>query len=170
MKLLTVSAFLCAMIALNRAAALGPLIKTAKNHLVIGSASCPCGWSEFNGRCFHFFPTIMTWAKAESNCLSLGGHLASIHNILEYHAIQNLIQSTTENKIKIKTWVGGSDAQEEGEWFWSDGTEFSYSNWCPGEPNNYQGQHCLQINYGTGNCWDDVSCYKYRPSVCAKEI
>uniref|UniRef100_A0A0F8AC12 Type-2 ice-structuring protein n=1 Tax=Larimichthys crocea TaxID=215358 RepID=A0A0F8AC12_LARCR len=160
MKLLTVSAFLCAMIALTRAA--------AKNHLVNGSASCPGGWSETNGRCFLFVPGAMTWAKAESNCRSLGGHLASIHNILEYHAIQNLIKSATyENKA---TWAGGSDAQVEGEWFWSDGTRFSYSNWCPGEPNNDRSQHCLQINYGAGNCWDDVSCYKYRPSVCAKEI
>ncbi|KAE8279467.1 hypothetical protein D5F01_LYC23056 [Larimichthys crocea] len=168
MKLLTVSAFLCAMIALNRAAALGPPIETTNNHQFSGSASCPCGWSEFNGRCFLFVPADMTWAKAEKNCQSLGGNLASIHNILEYQEIQNLIKSATyENK---RTWAGGSDAEEEGEWFWSDGTRFGYSNWCPGEPNNTQGQHCLQINHGNGKCWDDVQCDIGRPSVCAREI
>ncbi|KAI3375964.1 hypothetical protein L3Q82_016501 [Scortum barcoo] len=118
----------------------------AKSHLVKRSASCTGKWSEFNGRCFHYVPRPMTWAKAEKNCQSMGGNLASIHNILEYHEIQRLVMSSSyEYK---EAWIGGSDAQEENTWFWSDGKPFHYSNWCSGEPNNHRrGQHCIQINH-----------------------
>ncbi|XP_028420386.1 ladderlectin-like [Perca flavescens] len=161
MKMLTVAALLCAMMALTRAA--------VKSHLVKRATSCPSGWSEFRGRCFHYFPRAMTWSNAERNCQSLGGNLASVHNVQEYHEIQRLIMSTSyEYK---EAWLGGSDAQEEGVWLWSDSSLFSYQNWCPGEPDNWRSiQHCLQMNYGEGKCWDDVGCSSLRPFVCSKKI
>ncbi|XP_034713134.1 galactose-specific lectin nattectin-like [Etheostoma cragini] len=111
----------------------------------------------------------MTWAKAERNCQSLGGNLASVHNVKEYHEIQRLIM-TTSYAYK-EAWLGGSDAQEEGLWLWSDNSMFTYQNWCPGEPNNYAyNQNCLQINFGEAKCWDDVRCSVLRPFVCSKKI
>ncbi|KAI3376049.1 hypothetical protein L3Q82_016580 [Scortum barcoo] len=93
----------------------------------------------------------MTWAKAEKNCQSMGGNLASIHNILEYHEIQRLVMSSSyEYK---EAWIGGSDAQEENTWFWSDGKPFHYSNWCSGE-----------------KCWDDFYCNANKPSICVKTV
>ncbi|XP_054457403.1 ladderlectin-like [Anoplopoma fimbria] len=173
MKTLTVSALVCALMVLTRAAVLpdGMPVKDqiAKSHLVKRSVSCPGGWSPFNGRCFRYFPRPLTWAKAEKNCESMGGNLASVHNILEYHEIQRLILSGSHEYKQ--TWVGGSDAQEEKQWFWTDGTPFRYMNWCDREPNNSRGrQHCLQVNHGAEKCWDDVECYLRKPSVCAKKI
>ncbi|KAI3375963.1 hypothetical protein L3Q82_016499, partial [Scortum barcoo] len=138
MKALTVSVLVCAVMALTRAAALQQAKsendQTAKSHLVKRSASCTGRWSEYNGRCFHYVPRPMTWAKAEKNCQSMGGNLASIHNIMEYHAIQTLVMSN--NYEQKEAWIGGSDAQEENTWFWSDGKPFHYSNWCPGDSKN----------------------------------
>ncbi|XP_047436298.1 ladderlectin-like [Mugil cephalus] len=129
---------------------------------------CP-GWSEYNGRCFIFIPTPMTWARAERNCQSLGGNLASVHDVFEYQAIQKVIWSSTH--AYPETWIGGSDAEEDGLWLWSDGTPFHYSNWCDGEPNNYQGpQNCIKINFRASKCWDDLKCVEPRPSVCSKKI
>ncbi|XP_074480140.1 type-2 ice-structuring protein-like [Sebastes fasciatus] len=175
MKALTVSALVCAMMALTRAAALPEETsgngsdKTAKSHLVKRSTSCDGGWSEFHGRCFYYVPIAMTWAQAEKNCLSMGGNLASIHNVMEYHEIQRLIlMSSHEYK---QAWIGGSDAQEEKQWFWIDGTPFNYLNWCAGEPNNYHGkQNCLHMNHAAPKCWDDLQCNNRVPSVCAKKI
>ncbi|KAM6952239.1 ladderlectin-like [Lycodopsis pacificus] len=111
----------------------------------------------------------MTWAKAEKHCVSLGGNLASVHNILEYEGIQKIIlDSSQENK---SSWIGGSDAEEENQWLWTDGTIFGYTNWCAGEPNNGGGiQYCMQMNYGGAKCWDDVQCSSNKPSVCVKRV
>uniref|UniRef100_A0A3B3Z4F7 C-type lectin domain-containing protein n=1 Tax=Poecilia mexicana TaxID=48701 RepID=A0A3B3Z4F7_9TELE len=88
----------------------------------------------------------MTWANAEKNCLSMGANLASVRNAYEYRRIQALIRAASRNSREA--WLGGSDAQQERTWLWSDGSPMRYTNWCPGEPNNGGGsQHCLQMNY-----------------------
>uniref|UniRef100_G3N746 C-type lectin domain-containing protein n=1 Tax=Gasterosteus aculeatus aculeatus TaxID=481459 RepID=G3N746_GASAC len=156
MKTLTVTALLCAIMALTGA---------AERHLVKRSSfsSHVC----YNGRCFRFIPREMTWAKAEKNCLSLGGHLASVHSVLEYHEIQKAIMSSSFHHPS--TWIGGSDAQEENQWIWSDGTRFDYTNWANGEPNNLRGhQNCIQMNFGDAKAWDDCNCLNKRPSICAQ--
>ncbi|XP_030609865.1 type-2 ice-structuring protein-like [Archocentrus centrarchus] len=162
MKLLSVSAHLCALMALTFAVegdsdAEGP-VTTVKSH-----SGCPRGWIEFNNRCFHYVTTRMTWANAEKNCLLLGGNLASVHNDMEYFEIQKL----TATHGYRQAWIGGTDAVQKKVWFWSDGTPFHYSNWCPGESSNGRNDHCLRMNYSGAKCWDDVRCAIRLPSVCA---
>ncbi|XP_040026082.2 ladderlectin-like [Gasterosteus aculeatus] len=170
MKMLTVTALLCAIMALTGAAALPEEMsgeEPNERHLVKRSFFCWHGWTRYNGRCFRFIPRAMTWTNAEKNCLSLGGHLASVHSVLEYHGIQTAILSSSSNHPN--TWIGGSDAQEEKQWFWSDGIRFDYTNWANGEPNNLGGnQHCIQMNFGDAKAWDDVDCLTKLPSICAK--
>ncbi|XP_039677801.1 ladderlectin-like [Perca fluviatilis] len=174
-----VSLLVCALMALTTAAAvpeaepgqkIGPLVQEGRSHIVEKSLSCPRGWTRYNGRCFLYVPTrAMTWAKAERDCQSLGGNLESVHNIQEYQEIQKLI-ATTSHESK-ETWIGGSNAQEDSIWLWSDGSRFIYVNWCAAEPDNYQGrQHCLQMNYSDGKCCDDVECFALHPFVCSKKI
>ncbi|XP_038057159.1 macrophage mannose receptor 1-like isoform X2 [Patiria miniata] len=65
-------------------------------------------------------------------------------------------------------WIGLTDAQHEGHFFWVDGSETTYRNWLPGEPNNdRRREDCATMDYGTGG-WNDVPCrgYSYRV-VCA---
>ncbi|XP_045919992.1 ladderlectin-like [Micropterus dolomieu] len=140
MKTLTLSALLCAMMALTRAAALpdaeagnwiDSFTPTGESHVVINSTSCPEGWTAFNSRCFLYVPRSLSWAVAERNCMSMGGHLASVHNIEEYREIQTMILSATH--YQREAWIGGSDAQQNQCWFWSDGTLYDFTNWCPGE-------------------------------------
>ncbi|XP_045919987.1 type-2 ice-structuring protein-like [Micropterus dolomieu] len=167
MKTLTLSALLCAMMALTRAAALPDTedepwteesadydteegstdsCTPGKPYIVKTFPFCPRGWTAMNGRCFFYVARAMSWAVAERNCMSLGGHLASVHNIQEYRKIRAMISRATRNHGE--TWIGGSDGQQEGFWFWSDGSPFSFTPWCRGEPNNSVGrQHCLLMNY-----------------------
>ncbi|XP_049922623.1 ladderlectin-like isoform X1 [Epinephelus moara] len=131
------------------------------------SVVCPSGWSKCRGHCYRYIPTCMTWTRAERNCQALGGNLASVHNFGEYQAIQNVIYRATRSKRP--TWIGGSDAEEDGQWLWSDGTSFNYQNWCQKEPNNYGGrQSCIQMNFSDQKCWDDLQCSRKLPSVCVR--
>ncbi|XP_026225410.1 ladderlectin-like [Anabas testudineus] len=169
MKMLTLCVLGCVMMVLTGHAK--PLVEndqSVRSELVKSSLSCSSGWSEINGRCFHYVPKTMTWAKAEKNCQSMGANLASVHNFQEYHDIQKLIATTTHEYKE--TWIGGSDAQQENVWLWTDGRPFHYTHWCRGEPNDSGKQHCIQMNFGDQKCWDDVGCDYYRPSVCAKKV
>ncbi|KAI3375642.1 hypothetical protein L3Q82_003960 [Scortum barcoo] len=129
------------------------------------STSCPTGWTESNGRCFHYVPAKLNWAKAEKNCQTMSANLASVHSAGEYHDIQTMIAKIT--KAFGRTWLGGTDCQNEGIWLWSDGTPFNYRH-CGSFDNLFWRQHCLQMNYGGNKCWDDVYCSRELPSVCAK--
>ncbi|XP_074518387.1 galactose-specific lectin nattectin-like [Halichoeres trimaculatus] len=136
---------------------------------VVFSASCPSGWSRFNHRCFLYNGAAQPWALAEVNCRALGGNLASVHSLAEEHFVKGLILRATNGSPSV--WIGGSDSHYEGLWLWSDSSRFAFTYWCRGEPNNYWGnQHCIQMNYGGGKCWDDLSCYDHRPYVCARSL
>ncbi|XP_039463708.1 ladderlectin-like [Oreochromis aureus] len=141
MKLLTVSALLCAMIALTTAANEvgkdGSESNPQGEHLVEKRSTCFrdfWGWTKYGNQYFQFFPNQLTWAQAQRHCQALNANLASVRNLGEYQAIQRVILNGARNNVP--TWIGGSDAQEEGYWFWIDGTRFTYANWCQGEPNN----------------------------------
>ena len=44
---------------------------------------------------------------------------------------------------------------------WADGTRVTYTNWNPGEPNNYQpigGEDCAEVNWGANGKWNDIQC------------
>ncbi|TDG99404.1 hypothetical protein EPR50_G00193900 [Perca flavescens] len=162
MKTLTLFALVCALTALTGAAAVpeekADEDQTADINLAkrtfCSTRRCSSGWTPYNGRCFRFVRRPMTWAAAEKNCMSMGGHLASIHNNLEYHKLQSLMSTHREK-----------------QWFWSDGKPFNYVKWCRGEPNNSLGkQHCLDINHEGYKCWDDLQCNRQSPSICAKKI
>uniref|UniRef100_A0A669DUH4 Ladderlectin n=1 Tax=Oreochromis niloticus TaxID=8128 RepID=A0A669DUH4_ORENI len=145
----------------------GDLIPTGISDQVNMSSCCPHGWTRFNRRCFVYIPTAMNWAHAERKCRSMGAHLASVHSSSEYHLIQKL---TGPYGYKT-TWIGGTNASGKHVWSWTDGSCFSYTHWCPGEPNNACGnQHCLQINYSGSKCWDDLQCDSRLPSICARKI
>ncbi|XP_072232975.1 galactose-specific lectin nattectin-like [Leuresthes tenuis] len=159
MRMLTLPLLFCVMMALTRSG-------SGESHVVKREAACSPGWTNVNGRCFIYIPKPMSWAQAERNCISMGGHLASVHNAQEYHDIQRLILTATH--ASKQTWIGGSDAQQNGVWLWTDGSSFGFAYWCEGEPNNYRGwQHCLQINYSDSKCWDDQTCSVRLPSVCS---
>ncbi|XP_011485494.1 galactose-specific lectin nattectin isoform X1 [Oryzias latipes] len=124
-------------------------------------------WTVMRGRRFRYFSSPKTWAQAESFCRSIGANLASVRNRFENYKLLRLIKK--KQGRFTPTWIGGSDAQTNGVWFWSDGSNYQYTNWCPNEPNNYHGrQHCLQMNFSYRRCWDDVECWERRPFICVK--
>uniref|UniRef100_A0A8C9RJ33 C-type lectin domain-containing protein n=1 Tax=Scleropages formosus TaxID=113540 RepID=A0A8C9RJ33_SCLFO len=102
---------------------------------------CPSGWHRFKSRCFHYVSQKTSWADAQ--VILLHASLASIHR---------------------------TDAPQEGKWIWVDGTPFDFTKWAPGQPDNYGGEHCLDINAGDQKLWNDSPCNMCSPSVCAKPV
>ncbi|XP_074480651.1 ladderlectin-like [Sebastes fasciatus] len=156
--MLTVSLLVCAVMVLTRAA--------LKSHMVKRSPSCPYAWTYSSGYCFVYIQIARTWADAERRCQDYGGNLPSVNNRDEYNNIQNVVHSATSNDTEA--WLGGTDAQQEGTWFWIDGKPFKYDNWDRGQPDNNNGTgHCLVMNYKDNLKFDDQPCYLRKTFVCA---
>ncbi|XP_056109138.1 ladderlectin-like [Rhinichthys klamathensis goyatoka] len=126
---------------------------------------CPARWRKFGLQCYKYFSGPANWITAEENCLSLGANLASVRNNQENKFLLSLLPCST------RSWIGAHDAVQEGHWLWSDGSVFSYTNWCSGQPSNYQGaENCLEINYSSNRCWNDASCSDSMPYICVKSL
>lgn len=127
--------------------------------------NCPMFWYSFNGRCYKYVATHMTWADAELHCVSQGANLVSIHSQKEDAFVRDLIKNF--DPAQGRTWLGLSDLHKEGRWMWSDGCAVKFVFWYAGEPTNYQGQeHCVHTNYRELK-WNDVRCSSTYSSVCA---
>ncbi|XP_024143279.1 type-2 ice-structuring protein isoform X1 [Oryzias melastigma] len=171
MGMLAVCVLVCAVMVQIKAAAVqdADVKKSeATNDLVKRSRPCGYGWTQIHDRCFRYIPVLQTWSRAERDCRSKGATLASVHDIQEYHEIQRLILTATHSYQE--TWIGGSDAQEEGLWLWSDGSAFHYTNWCGSHINHGRNWNCLRMNHSGGKCWDDYTCQTRLPYVCAKNM
>uniref|UniRef100_UPI0037E83AEF type-2 ice-structuring protein-like isoform X2 n=1 Tax=Semicossyphus pulcher TaxID=241346 RepID=UPI0037E83AEF len=177
MKVLAVFALVCAMMALTSAEAVAeaeaePEAEPEKAQAELDVAKrtcfrrCPCGWTRIGHRCFRYICHSLTWPQAERNCVSLGGHLASVHSVWEYRRIRLLVFKKTRHHPQA--WLGANDRCQEGVWRWSDGSRLNYKGWCCGEPNNAGNQDCLQMNFGGHKCWDDRQCHHRLPSVCVR--
>ncbi|XP_023804655.1 ladderlectin-like [Oryzias latipes] len=169
MMKLAVLVLVCAAVAQTRAdAPQAASSKSAEDNVVLEKKRLHCRpfWTVMRGRRFRYFSSPKTWAEAEKFCQSIGANLASVRNRLENSILLSLIKQ--KQGCYTPTWIGGSDAQTNGVWFWSDGSKYQYTNWCPKEPNNGRGQqHCLQMSYTKKRCWDDLECRERRPFICA---
>uniref|UniRef100_A0A3B3I261 C-type lectin domain-containing protein n=1 Tax=Oryzias latipes TaxID=8090 RepID=A0A3B3I261_ORYLA len=130
------------------------------------SGNCPEFSFYFQNRCYRYFATQRTWTEAESDCVSEGLNLVSIHSPEEQRYVKFLISNFDTNERA--TWIGYTDAEQEGVWLWSDRTIDNYQNWNRGEPNNYNGpENCAVTNWGFFRRWNDINCSEKFPFLCA---
>uniref|UniRef100_A0A3Q2T655 C-type lectin domain-containing protein n=1 Tax=Fundulus heteroclitus TaxID=8078 RepID=A0A3Q2T655_FUNHE len=126
---------------------------------------CPEFWYSFNDRCYKYVATLMTWGDAEQHCVSQGANLVSIHSLQEENFVKRLISNF--DPAQKSNWIGLSDAQKDGTFFWSDGSKLSFTYWDAGEPNNYKGpEPCVKTNRGLAKKWNDVPCNWKLSFVC----
>ena len=93
-----------------------------------------------------------TWEQAQANAEKLGGNLVTINDSGENEFLYiNLVQPLG------KVFGLASDKAQEGSWKWTDGSDLSFTNWQPNEPNNNtgggaHGEDYLQFVHG----WDSA--------------
>ncbi|XP_067249306.1 galactose-specific lectin nattectin-like [Chanodichthys erythropterus] len=133
----------------------------------IGNAEvikCPKGWSSFGLRCFKYFSQSVNWITAERNCQGLGANLASVRNKPENDFLLGLLPSSS-----TRAWIGAHDGKQEGQWLWTDGSVYDFTNWCSGEPNNLDTENCLEINFTSKRCWNDETCADQMGYICVTD-
>jgi hypothetical protein len=111
----------------------------------IQSFASPIQWSG-NG---HYYELVLdptgsstsSWNSASAAAASNGGYLVTITSAEENAFVYSLINSYSGDQIA--PYTGGyqlpGSTEPDGGWVWMTGEPFVYTNWLPGEPNNYQG-------------------------------
>ena len=95
--------------------------------------------------------------------------MASITTLEKKKYAKELLEKATETEWIAYVWLGGSDAQAEGNWTWSDNSLWEFENWYRTEPSNKKKENCLKMRPHDGVWWDDYCTRRYRP-LCDKEM
>ena len=63
-------------------------------------------------------------------------------------------------------WIGFNDITTEGTFVWNSGETWSYTNWGPGEPDNWGTPGDCGNLTSYARKWADGACGAVRPFVC----
>ncbi|XP_042291261.1 lactose-binding lectin l-2-like [Thunnus maccoyii] len=149
--------------------ALGAESPSGDHEMKLQRGNCPMFWFSFNGRCYKYVATHMTWADAELHCVSERANLVSIHSMEEEQFVRSLIMNF--DTAEGFTWIGLDDIPKEGSWMWSDGCAVKFVFWDEGQPDNSGGnEDCVHTNHRIDRTWNDLPCSYTLPSVCASRI
>ena len=128
---------------------------------------CPESWSQFNSSCYWVVSNVSehkVWHAAQEACRALdpAANLASVNSKSEEDFLATLFLRDDY------FWMGGSDVTTEGQWAWSDGSPFSYTNWYEGQGSGGRTENCLSSHlfYGTVDGWYDDPCSFHNNYVC----
>ncbi len=140
----------------------------------------PIATTTYGGNKFDLYDATggITWANAEANAVSVGGHLAALTSAGEttavYAALINHGTFTGGGQYQ-QAWLGGYTADHSGStsnpfnWAWVNGaawTAFDVSNFASGEPNGDSSG--LAINrFGTSNFNDEAFTWQNNTAVQA---
>ncbi len=121
-----------------------------------------------NESCYAPFSDEKDWDNGNASCKANGAQLVKIESADENDFIKSLVG-------EVDYWIGLTDAETEGDWKWSDGSNFTgYTNWMSGDPNNYNNQDCVAIVKGNfyggvrDGEWHDDKCSNLKGYICEK--
>ncbi|XP_048092453.1 C-type lectin domain family 4 member F-like isoform X2 [Alosa alosa] len=122
---------------------------------------CADAWEYHNGSCYYFSSDMKNWTDSKDACVTMGGHLVIINSATEMDILRN----------KGEFWIGLSQAQPGGRWYWVDNTNLITSRfWHTNQPDN--GGEDIGV-YGRRMChgffvrgWNDNSCSKSLKRIC----
>uniref|UniRef100_A0A8C6UDN2 C-type lectin domain-containing protein n=1 Tax=Neogobius melanostomus TaxID=47308 RepID=A0A8C6UDN2_9GOBI len=121
-------------------------------------------WNFVNGSFYLSDTSMLSWKNSRQYCLDRGADLIIINSPEE----QEFAMTFGE-----RSWIGLTDAQQEGVWRWVDGSPLTTSFWFPDEPNNDKGnEDCVEVIRSKAKHanWNDLPCDDLRKVICEKTL
>ncbi|MDZ7848276.1 MAG: HYR domain-containing protein [Owenweeksia sp.] len=101
-----------------------------------------------NGHSYFLSNDSVNAETAAANAITAGGHLVSISDAAE----NALVAGFTPKEI----WIGLADTALEGTFEWINGKPVGYTNWAPGEPNDFKSREDWgTLNFQSNPQWND---------------
>ncbi|XP_038058695.1 alpha-N-acetylgalactosamine-specific lectin-like [Patiria miniata] len=150
---------------------LGIIPQSSQVNALCSTPYCPPPWLAFQGHCYQWVDKQMSWMDAERHCQMLSHpgkmvHLASIHSEEEDEFISDYVKEASGNPSNPPGyWMGYNDHQQENTFTWTDGSDSAYDNWQPREPNDSNGEDCVE-RHQFFNKWNDLDCSNKLTFVC----
>jgi hypothetical protein len=121
-----------------------------------GTAATISGYTlvgTFGGHTYYKSVAKQTWPEASAMAMASGGYLVTITSMAENDFVFN--NGVKDPSVPVGAfdrgiWIGLNDAMTEGRFVWANGEAVSYTNWEPGEPNNFPPGE----DFGTMLPWD----------------
>lgn len=123
-------------------------------------------------RYFIYNDKLVTFLEAWHQCRSHGLQLATVKSAEDDAKLKLAFAANNFNQ-KATYWIAGTDLGKNGSYVWiTDDTPISYTNYLPGQPDNYgEVEHCLLVGWGglRSTQWNDGNCEVPLRYVCELE-
>ena len=100
--------------------------------------------------CYYRIDESMTLADARKYSEQMGGELATVHTSAE----QSVLITLLSGGVCDQYWLGGYRSGDN--WYWLDESEFDYTNWSYGQPDNDNDEENAVAVYQDGT-WNDIN-------------
>ena len=117
---------------------------------------CRADFYEFQGNCYKLLGTEgeeskKDWHGAKDACINFDRDavydLVSMHSSREAAFVTTMLADLPSDKF-VSFWIGAIEgAATEGIWWWSDETKWDFTNWAPGEPNDWNSVRSLNSSF-----------------------
>ncbi|XP_042633039.1 pulmonary surfactant-associated protein D-like isoform X2 [Cyprinus carpio] len=106
---------------------------------------------------------VGTFDQGLKFCKDFGGTMVFPRTSAENQALLKLVVSS--GLSSKKPYIGVTDRETEGRFVNTEGKQLTFTNWGPGQPDDYKGLQDCGVIEDTG-LWDDGSCGDIRPIMC----
>ncbi|ELK37396.1 Asialoglycoprotein receptor 1 [Myotis davidii] len=125
---------------------------------------CPIGWLEYEGSCYWFSRSPLTWPEAEKHCQLKNSHLVVLSSWNEQKFLE-------QHMYRMDIWIGLTE--QHGPWTWVNGKYYNsgFQNWSPTQPDNwyYHGQEDC-AHFGTDDQRKNYLCMIPFHWICETEL
>ncbi|XP_022109942.1 C-type mannose receptor 2-like [Acanthaster planci] len=156
----------------------GFICRAPKVYTPPSKGGCLPGWYQLGIRCYRSVGLLdadrRDFSDSDEYCREEGGgrgRLFQVTSQLEQSLLSLLLQEFVN---KTNLWIGLSDANEEGQFVWTDGTPMTFSQWAPFQPDGFTDipnepfRDCVEVRTDPQHLgeWDDINCLERRGYIC----
>lgn len=144
--------------------------------LPLAAQATPVQWAG-NGHWYEYCPELVTWEQAQvvaENRTWLGepGYLVTLTTPAENDFVYYHVLGGDAPAPEGDPWIGGYQNSSHSDplvnWHWVTTEPWDYTNWAPGEPNDYDelwGEMYLQFTPSGGGAWNDHHSLNPKPMI-----
>ncbi len=134
----------------------------------IDEAGCPCVWTDqHDGSAHTYCQGEFNWIDARRACRAQGAQLVVVDSQQEDEQLIQWVEFLELGRV----WLGLDDLDGEGVLRWGDGRVQNdaedHHNWKSGEPNDFEGEDCVELVDGE---WNDRGCELRASYVCERPL